>query len=463
VRSVQDPSQVVVRALTLTSSGNQAPGQPITITGANGTGEMDNAHPLRQEALVIDARQMPSGTVLQFDKVEFAIVIGAVRIVGGEGANFVVGDSAAQFIVLGAGDDVLRGGGGDDVIGSRGGDDKLYGDAGHDTLVGGIGNDHLEGGAGNDVLIGGSADVGSWRFALDADGNLHAHYTAAESALSELAQAGFVGNWQGGAALDPRLAMLYNPDYARLETTALLFQALTGQLPTLDLQNVLSTPEWTKDQLLQGAWNWYESTLPADMPTAHKAKALITQTAGADMATSQNVQIAVDFLGQGGTWTQGLDFLVHLPQVKNAITTQSSGGPVLNLTQTSRVAETGWSPNSGDDTLLGGAGNDVLIGGGGSDILDGGDGTDMAVYFGTLAHYAFTLQTNASNGQQEVLVRHIPSDDVDTLRSVELLQVGGQSYRLETAALEQGQEYALAGHVALVGAAELAAVGFTAF
>ena len=462
---VQDQTQVTVRTLTLNpaAGATSAPGQAIVITGANGTGESDTAHPARQEALVIDARKMPSGTVLQFDKVEFAIVIGAVRVVGGEGANFVVGDGAAQFIVLGPDDDVLRGGGGDDVIGSHGGNDRLYGDDGKDTLVGGIGNDQLEGGAGNDVLIGGAADAGTWQFALGNDGRLNTSYTAKEAALSDLVQGSIVGNWQGGEAIDPRLALVYNQDYGRLETTALLFQGLTGKLPTLDFQNILATPEWTKDHLLQGAWNWYESTLPANLTTADKAKALITQTVGASMATSQNVQIAVDYLGQGGTWTKALDFLIHLPQVKDAITTQSADGPLLQLIQGSKFAETGWSFDSGNDTLLGGAGNDVLIGGGGNDLLDGGDGTDMAVYMGQVQHYGFTLQTNATSGQQEVLVRMLASGEVDTLRSVELLQVGGQTYRIDTQGLQQGVDYTLAGHVALVEAAEISLVGFAAF
>ncbi|MFN9471114.1 beta strand repeat-containing protein, partial [Acidovorax sp.] len=417
VPGVQDQGQVTVRTLTLTTGAGvtAAPGQPIVITGGNGTGEGDAAHPQRQEALVIDARQLPPGTVLQFDKVEFAIVIGAVRVVGGVGANFVVGDGAAQFIVLGPDDDVLRGGGGNDVVGSKAGNDKLYGDEGNDRLVGGIGNDHLEGGAGNDILVGGASDAGNWRFALGTDRTLHASFSSVEPVLSELTQGTIVGNWQGGVAIDPRLALAYNQDYARLETTALLFQGLTGQLPTLQTQNGLSSPEWTKEVLLQSAWNWYESTLPAGASTADKAKALITQTVGASLASAQNVQIAVDFLGQGGTWTQALDFLVHLPQVKNAITTQTSSGAQLNLVQTSTIAESGWSGDSGNDTLLGGAGNDVLVGGGGSDVLDGGEGTDMAVYVGLLQHYSFRLQSGA-NGQQEVLVRHIPSGDVDTLR-----------------------------------------------
>lgn len=60
---------------------------------------------------------------------------------------------------------------------------------------------------------------------------------------------------------------------------------------------------------------------------------------------------------------------------------------------------------------------------------------------------------------REVLVRHIPSGDLDTLRSVELLQVGGQAYRINAGGLQQVREYALAGHVVEVGAQEVMLMG----
>lgn len=153
VPTVADQSQVTVRTLTLTAGSGLrgAPASPIVINGALGTGEDNTVHPHRQEALVIDARALPSGSVLQLGNVEFAIVVGAIRVLGGAGRNFVVGDEADQFIVLGEGDDVLRGGGGDDTVGSEGGNDQLYGDDGNDTLFGGQGNDTLDGGSGTDT------------------------------------------------------------------------------------------------------------------------------------------------------------------------------------------------------------------------------------------------------------------------------------------------------------------------
>lgn len=461
VGSVQDTSQVTFRSLTLTADSTASSGQTIVINGAAGAGEGSVANPTRQEALVIDSSQLPNGVQIDLNSVEFAAVIGQATITGGAGANFVVGDGASQTIYLGAGDDVLHGGGGNDFVGSKGGNDRLYGDDGHDFLVGGAGNDHLEGGTGNDVLVGGSRDAGTWNFALGTDGNLRASFTPKDAPLSELAQASISGNFQGGAAIDSRLAIATN-DYGTVETASLLFKALTGQLPTLDAMNSLTGAGWTKGDLLQGAWNWFESTLPASASTADKASALITKTLGAGQATPANVQIAVDFLAQGGTWSQALDFLVHLPQVKDSITTQTATGAQLNLVQSAAISDTGWGADSGNDVLLGGSGNDVLIGGGGSDVLDGGEGTDMAVFFGTLDHYTFKLQTSATTGQQEVLVRHIGSGEVDTLRNIELLQVGGQAVKIQSGA-QPGVEYAMAGHVDVVGAVEISLVGLPTF
>ncbi|MEI6639428.1 MAG: VCBS domain-containing protein, partial [Chlorobium sp.] len=160
--TLQDQPQVTVRTITFSNdfAGTTASSDPIIITGASGTGEDSTANPNRQEALVVDATNLPSGSVIQFNNVGFAIIIGAVLVTGGDGKNFVIGDSASQWIVLGADDDTLYGGGGDDVIGSHGGNDLLYGDAGDDTLSGGIENDTLCGGSGDDVLYGDESTTG---------------------------------------------------------------------------------------------------------------------------------------------------------------------------------------------------------------------------------------------------------------------------------------------------------------
>ncbi|HYD70582.1 calcium-binding protein, partial [Azospirillum sp.] len=126
------------------------PNQPIIITGTAPSGGVST----QQQAVVIDASSLPSGTVIQLQNVDFAAVVGAVRVTGGEGSQVVAGDSADQWMVLGADDDTLRGGGGNDFVGSEGGDDVLYGDTGLDTVTGGIGNDALYGNQQDDVVYG---------------------------------------------------------------------------------------------------------------------------------------------------------------------------------------------------------------------------------------------------------------------------------------------------------------------
>ncbi|WP_418514741.1 hypothetical protein [Delftia sp. PS-11] len=155
VPTVTDQSQVTVRTLTFSVTAGMSLSQAIAVKGASGTGEGDPLNPLRQEALVIDARALPAGSVLDLSRVEFAIVIGAVRVIGGEGRNFATGDGSAQWMVLGADDDILHGGAGDDTVGSLGGNDQVFGDAGNDIVFGGTGHDTLSGGSGNDRLDGG--------------------------------------------------------------------------------------------------------------------------------------------------------------------------------------------------------------------------------------------------------------------------------------------------------------------
>ncbi|PXW89705.1 hypothetical protein C8R34_104107 [Nitrosomonas sp. Nm84] len=137
-----------IQTVTPNVSDSHPPALPIIISSpavASATNDM----------LVIDARQLPTGTVIQMDNVPFALVVGAAQIAGGSGQNFVAGDDQNQFIVLGADDDTLFGGSGNDTVGSLGGNDRVSGDAGNDIVYGGAGNDVLSSGSGNDQLNGG--------------------------------------------------------------------------------------------------------------------------------------------------------------------------------------------------------------------------------------------------------------------------------------------------------------------
>ncbi|WP_110960067.1 DUF4347 domain-containing protein [Acidovorax sp. ST3] len=452
-----DPSvPLTVQTITATPGAGFNPNVPFVISGSAVSSD-------GMQAVILDASSLPSGTLIQVDNVDFIAIVGAVRIVGGAGQNAASGDSNTQWIVLGADDDVIHGGGGDDVVASKGGNDRLYGDDGNDIIVGGVGDDRLDGGAGNDVLQGGKSDAGAWSFALSADGNLHVSYSASQNLLTDTHSASLVGQWSGSNVLDERLALVHK-NYTQMETISLLFQGLTHELPTLQAMNTLASQDWDRNELLQAAWNWYEGTLPANASAQDKMKALIGQTWGQEYATAQNTQVGLDYLAHGGSWSEGLGYLVAHANVRGQITNQGQ----LQLTQTAVLGELGWGGDSGHDVLLGGAGNDVLIGGNGNDVMDGGEGTDLAAFVGSLQNFSVQLRastaSDAAAGQQEVVLRNALSGEQDILRDVELVQIGGQAYRLQVQGLQEGGAYqSLAGHVQALTPQELVIVGLPTF
>ncbi|TNJ34108.1 hypothetical protein FGF68_10205, partial [Prosthecochloris vibrioformis] len=146
VDGLADPTIVTVRSIALTPEIGFNYDDIISIAG----------DPDSQEALIINVSGLNPEQVLQLklDDVDFAIIVGAAQVFGGEGENYAVGDGAAQVMVLGADNDTLDGGAGDDVIGSHGGNDTVFGGAGNDTVFGGDGDDSVDGGTGDDVLYG---------------------------------------------------------------------------------------------------------------------------------------------------------------------------------------------------------------------------------------------------------------------------------------------------------------------
>ncbi len=106
------------------------------------------------EALVIDTRSLPAGSILDLKNIEFAVIVGDnVTVRGGAGANIFYAGAGSQNIKLGADDDVLYAGDGDDWVGSAEGDDRIFGENGNDILFGGTGNDYLDGGSGIDIAL----------------------------------------------------------------------------------------------------------------------------------------------------------------------------------------------------------------------------------------------------------------------------------------------------------------------
>jgi large repetitive protein len=143
-----DQANVVVRTI-------EFPASTELLSAPTANQLVINGSTAGNEALVIDTRNLPDGSVLDLQNVEFAIIIGDnVTIRGGAGSNVVYAGSGRQDIKLGVLDDTIHGGAGDDTIASTSGDDWLYGDDGNDSVSGGDDDDHLFGGANNDTLNG---------------------------------------------------------------------------------------------------------------------------------------------------------------------------------------------------------------------------------------------------------------------------------------------------------------------
>lgn len=428
VETVLDPSQVTVRTITLTA-GTQVSStlSPIRINGGLGTGEESQSNPLRQEALVIDARDLPSGSVLQLDKVEFAIVIGSVKVIGGEGHNFVVGDDGDQYMVLGVGDDILRGGNGDDIVGSREGNDQIYGDAGDDWLVGGVGDDVLSGGEGNDLLHGGMSDAGTYRFSLGLDGKVRLDYTATHAEMAVVSSGMVDGNWRdsGGALVsDPRFGFVEGNAQV-LQDVALIYQALIKQLPTVAALNFWSASGLDSQQLGQAAYGLYlaqhgDATLPVETQVAKLIEFVWGGTADPALA-----KIGADYLAAGGQWG---DVLLVLARNGSNLAAVTDASGRLELAQDWVLGETGWTAIGGNNQLFGDAGNDVLVAGTGSNLLNGGADTDLVVLFGSTDDWRISV-----NEQAQVVLTQRYSGAQNTLVDVELLQIGDTVFSLANA------------------------------
>ena len=241
------------QTLVLSAAPGLVAPQTILVNGSSTTpvGGGQNATAI---GLVIDTTGLPAGSTLQLNNVDFAAIVGAATVRGGDGRNFVTGDDASQNIFLGADDDVLMGGGGNDIIGSAGGNDLLDGGSGDDILVGGIGNDRLVGGAGNNVLQGGRSTQGGWEFYLAANGTLMARHETAlfapgqeeRLALAELNESATeLAFLDADKAMLSSLSLLYHAAFGRApDLGGLAYWALGGASIEAVADYILRSPEW---------------------------------------------------------------------------------------------------------------------------------------------------------------------------------------------------------------------------
>ncbi|NIX75194.1 cadherin-like domain-containing protein [Microvirga terricola] len=312
LQSLPGHTDLLVQTIVPTTSG-AAPGAPLVISGnPSATGVAT--------ALVVDTRNLPSGSSIQLQNVEFAAVIGAIKITGGDGAQFVWGDSANQYMVLGADDDTLHGGGGNDYVGSLGGNDMLYGDAGNDTVSGGIGNDLLFGGEGLDQLLGG-------------DGNDHLN---------------------GGMGQDRMAGDKGNDIYIVDDINDLVIEGRGEGTDTIYASTSYIAPANIENLILTGqARLGYANNLD-NLLRGNAENNILLARGGNDKA----------YGGDGNDRIEG-------ENGNDRLYGQNGHDRLLGGNGNDTV-----DGGTGNDSLYGGTGNDVLIGREGNDLLHGGLGAD---------------------------------------------------------------------------------------
>jgi hypothetical protein len=228
----------------------------------------------------------------------------------------------------------------------------------------------------------------------------------------------------------------------RLATVALLHQAVLDRLPTLAELNLYSTLPATGQQLSQLAFDAFRATHAGfdTLPVASQVRTLIQAVWGSGADTEALVPTGVQFIAQGGRWTDGLLYLVHAPRGAAAITDAQG---VLSLAQAYVSGELGWGEDTGADVLRGGDGHDRLVGGPGNDLLDGGTGIDRAVFTGRPED--MTVHAALVDGLQALVVSGRHGGEIDTLIGIEQWEIGGKVYAPSAgmAELVSGQEYAL--------------------
>ena len=447
--TLQDQQQVTVRNITFSndSAGTTASSDPIIITGASGKGEGSTANPNHQEALVVDATNLPSGSVINFNNVEFAIVIGAVRLMGGEGKNYVIGDDFAQWIVLGAEDDTLYGGGGDDVIGSHGGNDLLYGDAGDDTLSGGIENDTLCGGSGDDLLYGDESTTGG-------DGVDTALYT---DALAGVTVSLLTGTADDGIPYTTKQSVTRAGHDTLYDIENIVAGDFDDTIIGNDFANKLEGGKGNDtltggkgNDTLNGGTGKLGGTVDSDRAVfsgkvadytisydaATHSWTLVDTIAGRDGTdTVTNVEIfqfddSYQFQGADGDATltggAGTDTVTYITahaaitvDLRNRTASSTPGGDAGIGTDTLISIE---NVIGGDfaDSLTGSSANNKLAGGKGNDTIDGGAGVDTVVFSGNYADY--TISYDEATHLYTIVDKMGGRDGTDVISYVENFQ-----------------------------------------
>lgn len=302
--------------------------------------------------------------------------------------------------------------------------DLLRGTSQEDVLFGAEGDDMLYGGEGGDVLQGGRSDAGQWTVVVDPQNHLLLRFalsTALPASLSSVQVQGWDQRFNGQVP-DARLLAVAEP-VDRLTEIALLYHAAVDALPEATWLQAMASGPLSSDSLTQLAVSHWQNRTDLPETLDDQVRALIVQVWGS--ASEAEVQEGVRYLEQGGSWAQGLAYLVANDR---ASATLRDATGALVLTQPLTLGQIGWVSGSGDDTLYGGAGNDVLVGGDGHNLLDGGDGSDLVSLVGRLADCSLQLKTTAP-GTVDVLLIDRANGSENILRNIECVRLGDVVYR----------------------------------
>ena len=100
---------LMVQTITPVTANGSAPTAPLVINGS--------ADAKQHTALVIDASSLPAGSTLQLNNVDFASIVGAVKVIGSQSGQLLSGDAANQtFVLTGNSHSQVYAGGGNDTI-----------------------------------------------------------------------------------------------------------------------------------------------------------------------------------------------------------------------------------------------------------------------------------------------------------------------------------------------------------
>lgn len=307
----------------------------------------------------------------------------------------------------------------------------VTGTAGDDYLIATPADTVLQAGAGNDILQPGKSDAGRWSVSIDDKGVITTRFTGdradAAGVFPQSTTTAFATINGTGVATDPRISWIYqSPEH--IKDVAWLVHGALGRLPTLSEMGALVNSDMTRDTLGNLAYQAWSMVNPnvATMNTPAKVQALGQQLFGSPLDNSI-VTAVQGFLNAGGTWGQIMLIAAESPLHTNRISKVNGNASGFALINNDHLNEAGWgNTGSTNRQLLGGVGNDILVGTGGNNTLDGGTGTDMAVFTGRLADYGiYHIGTDS-------FVTNHATGAISTLRSIELLEIGGQVYNLDS-------------------------------